>query len=240
MRRSTRPATSLSIGTVPLLHLCIRSMHLLCTLYSDTQCCKLVLVPGSRKQLQLLRLQERHWKPICLANYMASRDFFTRVLHGYKDQRVTEVSTERRSLGTCREGIAEQIKQPSQDVFRLAFLKLNASNWLSPVRPGLVGGFLNNGLFFPQALMQPLGGNDRVEKCESCAAHQTRSSEQNDFGIPRFWPAGDMFGTGPHGRNIPLYIHQKTLFCSPEHRVSFRQHDGFCLVINSHTFFSGS
>ena len=34
-------------------------------------------------------LQERHWKPICLANYMASRDFFTRVLHGYKDRSVT-------------------------------------------------------------------------------------------------------------------------------------------------------
>eukprot|EP00439_Symbiodinium_sp_Y106_P076635 s499_g15.t2 len=92
--------------------------------------------------------RERHWKPICLANYLASRDFFTRVLHGYKD------------------------------VFRLAFLKLNASNWLSPVRPGLVGGFLSNGLFFPQALVQ-------------------------------FWPAGDLFGTGPHGRNVPLYIHQK-------------------------------
>ncbi|CAE7394496.1 unnamed protein product, partial [Symbiodinium sp. KB8] len=91
---------------------------------------------------------ERHWKPICLANYMASRDFFTRVLHGYKD------------------------------VFRLAFLKLNASNWLSPVRPGLVGGFLHNGLYFPAALVQ-------------------------------FWPAGDLFGTGPHGRHIPLYIHQK-------------------------------
>ncbi|CAE7362411.1 unnamed protein product [Symbiodinium necroappetens] len=92
--------------------------------------------------------RERHWKPICLANYMASRDFFTRVLHGYKD------------------------------VFRLAFLKLNASNWLSPVRPGLVGGFLHNGLYFPAALVQ-------------------------------FWPAGDLFGTGPHGRHIPLYIHQK-------------------------------
>ena len=43
-----------------------------------------------------------------------------------------------------------------QDVFRLAFLKLNASNWLSPVRPGLVGGFLHNGLYFPAALVQPL------------------------------------------------------------------------------------
>ncbi|CAK9006527.1 3-mannosyltransferase MNN14 [Durusdinium trenchii] len=59
--------------------------------------------------------KEMHWRPICLANYLATRDFFTRVLHGYKD------------------------------VFRLAFLKLNASNWFSPVRPGIVGAFMKNG-----------------------------------------------------------------------------------------------
>merc|ERR1719247_2747969 len=29
--------------------------------------------------------KERHWRPLCLANYLASRDFFTRVLYGYKD-----------------------------------------------------------------------------------------------------------------------------------------------------------
>eukprot|EP00913_Durusdinium_trenchii_P026064 g24451.t1 len=51
-------------------------------------------------------------------------DFFTRVLHGYKD------------------------------VFRLAFLKLNASNWFSPVRPGIVGAFMKNGFFYPAALVQ--------------------------------------------------------------------------------------
>ena len=97
-------------------------------------------------------LQERHWKPICLANYMASRDFFTRVLHGYKDRSVAASSVWNRlvSYATAAELAS------CQDVFRLAFLKLNASNWLSPVRPGLVGGFLHNGLFFPAALVQPL------------------------------------------------------------------------------------
>lgn len=65
----------------------------------------------------------RHWKALCLANYLSSRDFFAQVLWGYKD------------------------------VFRFAWLKLNASNWLSPVRPGLVGAFLKDGRFFGESLV---------------------------------------------------------------------------------------
>ncbi len=96
--------------------------------------------------------RERHWRAICLANYLASRDFFTRVLHGYKD------------------------------VFRLAFLKMNASNWFSPVRPGIVGAFMKNGLFFPAALVQFW---------------------------PSWEQLSDGRYDGEAGRNIPLYIHQK-------------------------------
>jgi len=65
----------------------------------------------------------RHWRGLCLANYLATRDFFTQVLHGYKD------------------------------VFRLAWLKLGASNWLGPLRPGLVGGFLRDSRFMPAAMI---------------------------------------------------------------------------------------
>lgn len=54
----------------------------------------------------------RHWKPLCLANYLATRYFFTRVLWGYKD------------------------------VFRFAWLKLRASAWFGPLLPGLVGARL--------------------------------------------------------------------------------------------------
>lgn len=97
--------------------------------------------------------RERHWRAICLANYLASRDFFTRVLHGYKD------------------------------VFRLAFLKMNASNWFSPVRPGIVGAFMKNGLFFPAALVQ------------------FWPSWEEQLSDGRY--------DGEAGRNIPLYIHQK-------------------------------
>ena len=43
-----------------------------------------------------------------------------------------------------------------KDVFRLAFLKLNASMWLSPVRPGVIGAFLLNGFFLPRGMIQPL------------------------------------------------------------------------------------
>jgi len=71
----------------------------------------------------LLIDKERHWRPLCLANYLASRDFFTRVLHGYKD------------------------------VFRLAWLKLQAPNRLTPIRPGLVGALLPNGQFFGPCLI---------------------------------------------------------------------------------------
>jgi len=71
----------------------------------------------------LLLDKVRHWRPICLANYLASRDFFAQVLHGYKD------------------------------VFRLAWLKLQASGWLSPLRPGLVGGFVTNGQFITGSLV---------------------------------------------------------------------------------------
>ncbi|CAK0846966.1 unnamed protein product [Prorocentrum cordatum] len=78
----------------------------------------------------LLIDRERHWRPLCLANYLASRDFFTRVLWGYKD------------------------------VFRLAWLKLGASSWYSPVRPGLVGVVTDDGRFFGTILAHfwPAGG----------------------------------------------------------------------------------
>eukprot|EP00438_Fugacium_kawagutii_P030835 Skav210396 [mRNA] locus=scaffold1416:53729:55594:+ [translate_table: standard] len=94
-----------------------------------------------------------HWDAICLANYLATRHFFTRVLVGCKD------------------------------AFRLAFLKLNVSHWLSSERPGLVGtGF--TGMFFPAAMVQfwPLG--------------------QKLAGSP---PGR------PQARPVPLYIHQKKL-----------------------------
>mmetsp|Transcript_172263 Transcript_172263/g.546934 ORF Transcript_172263/g.546934 Transcript_172263/m.546934 type:complete len:559 (-) Transcript_172263:3-1679(-) len=93
--------------------------------------------------------KERHWLPLCLANYLASRDFFTRVMHGYKD------------------------------VFRIAWLKMNATNWLSPERPGLLGMSSDaDGKFFgPQML--------------------------------HFWPADDELGSGERGRPLPIYIHQK-------------------------------
>eukprot|EP00933_Yihiella_yeosuensis_P081805 TRINITY_DN9548_c0_g1_i1.p1 TRINITY_DN9548_c0_g1~~TRINITY_DN9548_c0_g1_i1.p1 ORF type:complete len:619 (-),score=83.62 TRINITY_DN9548_c0_g1_i1:72-1658(-) len=65
----------------------------------------------------------RHWKPICLANFLASRDFFTRVLHGYKD------------------------------VFRFAWLKLKADEWFTPLRPGLTGAFIRDGRFLPLAMV---------------------------------------------------------------------------------------
>jgi len=96
----------------------------------------------------LLVNKERHWRPLCLANYLGSRDFFQRVFHGYKD------------------------------VFRFAWLKLNASNWYGSVRPGIVGGWLPNGQYMP-------------------------------MGLVHFWPSGDEFGSGPNGRPIPLYVHQK-------------------------------
>ncbi|CAE7611135.1 MNN22 [Symbiodinium natans] len=92
--------------------------------------------------------KEMHWKPICLANFLATRTFSNEILHGAKD------------------------------VFRFAFLKLNASIWLSPVRPGLIGAFMLNGLFLPRAMLH-------------------------------FWPAGGFLGSGSHGRNVLLCIHQK-------------------------------
>eukprot|EP00927_Polykrikos_kofoidii_P037545 TRINITY_DN31719_c0_g1_i1.p1 TRINITY_DN31719_c0_g1~~TRINITY_DN31719_c0_g1_i1.p1 ORF type:complete len:636 (+),score=72.42 TRINITY_DN31719_c0_g1_i1:123-2030(+) len=65
----------------------------------------------------------RHWRALCLANYLSSRHFFTLVLWGYKD------------------------------VFRLAWLKMNASNLLIPLRPGLAGSFLEDGRFFGVSLI---------------------------------------------------------------------------------------
>eukprot|EP00443_Scrippsiella_acuminata_P097259 CAMPEP_0115650636 /NCGR_PEP_ID=MMETSP0272-20121206/41128_1 /TAXON_ID=71861 /ORGANISM="Scrippsiella trochoidea, Strain CCMP3099" /LENGTH=528 /DNA_ID=CAMNT_0003088361 /DNA_START=9 /DNA_END=1593 /DNA_ORIENTATION=- len=97
----------------------------------------------------LLVDKDRHWRPLCLANYLASRDFFTRVMHGYKD------------------------------VFRLAWNKLNASNWLSPARPGLMGLFSEaEGKFFGPQMVH-------------------------------FWPTPGEFGPGEQGRPVPLYLHQK-------------------------------
>ncbi|CAE7263186.1 MNN23 [Symbiodinium natans] len=123
--------------------------------------------------------KEVHWKPICLANFMASRDFFTLVLHGNKD------------------------------LLRLAFAKLNNSVWLSPLRPGLIGGFMSNGLFLPASMVQ-------------------------------FWPANGTFGTGPNGRAVPVFLHQKKVpgnlwvdiltfttplgTCSPYFPVPFHPH----------------
>jgi len=71
----------------------------------------------------LLVDKERHWRPLCLANYLASRNFFTKVIWGYKD------------------------------VFRLAWLKLNAPNWYCPVRPGLVGCVLSQEQFHAVSLL---------------------------------------------------------------------------------------
>ena len=96
--------------------------------------------------------KQNHWRAICLANYLASRYFFTRVLYGPKD------------------------------TFRLAFLKLNVSTWVSTVRPGLAGTFQEStGMFHP-------------------------------FSMVQFWPCEEDLGDGramAMGRHIPLYIHQK-------------------------------
>lgn len=67
--------------------------------------------------------RERHWKALCLANYLATRSFFARVLHGYKD------------------------------VFRFAWLKMGASGVMLPMRPGLVGVWTKNGQYLGQSLM---------------------------------------------------------------------------------------
>eukprot|EP00927_Polykrikos_kofoidii_P060376 TRINITY_DN55372_c0_g1_i1.p1 TRINITY_DN55372_c0_g1~~TRINITY_DN55372_c0_g1_i1.p1 ORF type:complete len:667 (+),score=67.72 TRINITY_DN55372_c0_g1_i1:88-2088(+) len=79
----------------------------------------------------------RHWRALCLANYLSSRDFFAQVLWGYKD------------------------------VFRFAWLKLNASNWLSPVRPGLVGSFLKDGRFFGTSLIHWWPADDEFMSAHS-------------------------------------------------------------------------
>lgn len=68
--------------------------------------------------------KDRHWQALALANYLNTRDFLQLTLWGYKD------------------------------VFRLAWFKLNASQWVSPVRPGLVGGVMRDGRFMPGALVQ--------------------------------------------------------------------------------------
>lgn len=96
--------------------------------------------------------KQKHWRAICLANYLASRHFFTWVLYGPKD------------------------------TFRLAFLKLNVSTWVSTVRPGLAGTFQKTtGMFHP-------------------------------FSMVQFWPREEDLGDDramAMGRHIPLYIHQK-------------------------------
>lgn len=71
----------------------------------------------------LLIDKERHWKSLCLANYLGSRDFFQQVLHGYKD------------------------------VFRLAWLKTGASNWFCPHRPGIAGAFGTDSKFYSGGLV---------------------------------------------------------------------------------------
>lgn len=98
----------------------------------------------------LLIDRRRHWRPLCLANYLASRHFFTRVLYGYKD------------------------------VFRLAWLKLNASGWHSAIRPGIVGLPMASGQMFPGALVHFWPGD---------ALH------------------GHGCNTG--ARPLPIYLHQK-------------------------------
>ncbi len=67
--------------------------------------------------------KDRHWPALCLANFLNTRDFWQRVLWGYKD------------------------------VFRLAWHKLGADNWLGPVRPGLAGAYIRDGRFLANALV---------------------------------------------------------------------------------------
>lgn len=91
----------------------------------------------------------RHWRPLCLAHYLATRDFWSQVLHGYKD------------------------------VFRLAWLKLGAAGWLSPVRPGLVGAFMLDQRFFPASM------------------------------IHFWPPGEELYFGGSLEDPVPLYVHQK-------------------------------
>ena len=117
--------------------------------------------------------KQKHWRVICLANYLATRHFFTRVLVGCKD------------------------------AFRLAFLKLNVSHWLSPVRPGLVGLFLQEGRFYPAATVQFWPFQDAL---------------------------GEARCVGKTGRHIPLYVHQKKVpgLLSWTDIVTFQQPMGQC------------
>ena len=166
-------------------------------------------------------------------------------------------------------GIAVHIKQPCEDVFRLAFLKLNASNWLSPVRPGLVGGFLSNGLFFPQALVQPLDSSDEVEKVKCFAVlfdpffggpliitypilgdpYDNYSimgpKEQADFGIQGFGQPEICLEQVRMDEMFPCTFTRRrfpaalNVGCSSVNMRNDATHDGFCLVFKT-THFSGS
>ena len=109
--------------------------------------------------------QERHWRSICLAYYLASRDFFTQVLYGVKDHSTTTAFAYgifnfcAWSSFVHQDDVSMLLRQ---DVFRLAFLKMNASSWVSPARPGLVGAFMMNGWFLPAAMVQLLGRIQRL------------------------------------------------------------------------------
>lgn len=122
----------------------------------------------------LLVDRARHWKPLCLANYLATRDFFARVMHGYKD------------------------------VFRFAWLKLGASNWLSSARPGLVGAVLRDGRFLGPHLVHfwppgdvQLGGAGSSGRPEPLYVHQKKKPG-------RIWHELASF-TAPLGECPPLY-----------------------------------
>ncbi|CAK0859437.1 unnamed protein product [Prorocentrum cordatum] len=122
----------------------------------------------------LLVDRARHWKPLCLAHYLATRDFFARVMHGYKD------------------------------VFRFAWLKLGASGWLSPARPGLVGGVLVDGRFLGPHLVHfwppgdvQLGVAELGGRPEPLYVHQKKKPG-------RLWHELASF-TAPLGECPPLY-----------------------------------
>jgi len=149
--------------------------------------------------------RERHWRPLCLANYLASRDFFTQTMHGYKD------------------------------VFRLAWLKLNAAGSMMLQRPGLVGSWtVQTGEFLGSSLLHFWPLHHLPEPIlDMGPLARIKPDEMNKLGL-----ALKVSELPDGGRLVPLYVHQKkkpgSLWMDV---VTFKPSLGSCITYSPGGFF---